>query len=61
MLSKDDNTMGVIGASVPPVIITSAMPSEISSADMPIASTPAVHPVEIVEQNPYIPFLRATS
>src|SRR3954463_16411032 len=59
--SKQTSVIGEIGASLPPVTTTSAVPSWISSAAYPTASMPDVHPVEITAAGPSAPVSVATA
>ena len=59
--SKQATVIGEIGASVAPAIITSALPSRISSTAWPTESSPEVHPVETTAAGPSAPTAQATS
>lgn len=61
MASKQARVIGEIGASVPPLITTSALPSRIRSVAWPIASRPEVQPSETSATGPCAPTRRATS
>ena len=61
ILSKAVTTIGVSGASAPPVTMTSARSAAMRSKAAPMASIPAVQPVAIVVQKPFKPDDRATS
>lgn len=61
MASKQATVIGEIGASVAPAIITSALPSRISSTACPTESRPEVHPVDTIDTGPCACVRQATS
>ena len=61
MASKQAEVIGEIGASVAPAIMTSAVPSRISSTAWPSESSPEVQPVETTAAGPSAPAVQATS
>jgi len=59
--SKQATVIGVTGASVAPVITTSALPSQMSWLAWPTASRPEVQPVETTVAGPSAWLAQATS
>lgn len=61
MASKQADVIGEMGASVAPAIMTSAVPSRMSSTAWPSESRPEVHPVDTTAAGPSAPAALPTS
>lgn len=61
MASKQAEVIGEMGASVAPAIMTSAVPSRMSSTAWPRESRPEVHPVDTTAAGPSAPAALPTS